>query len=101
MDTSAIARSDFATRLYDKLASTQAGKNLFLSPLSIRVALAMCAVGARGETRRVMADLIGAPESVEEQNRQYARLLKAVYGDGQRPFHLVMANALWGQQGYH
>ncbi len=101
MDTSVTARSDFATRLYDKLAGTQAGKNLFLSPFSIRVALAMCAVGARGETRKVMADLIGAPESIEEQNRQYARLLKSVNGEGERPFQLVTANALWGQHGYH
>ena len=101
MDTAETVRSDFATRLYDKLAGTQAGKNLFLSPFSIRVALAMCAVGARGETRRVMADLIGAPESVDEQNRQYAELLKSVNGEGERPFQLVTANALWGQQGYH
>jgi serpin B len=101
MDTSATARSDFAARLYDKLAGNHPGKNLFLSPFSIRVALAMCAVGARGETRRVMADLIGAPESVDEQNRQYARLLKSVQGEGDRPFQLVTANALWGQQGYH
>ena len=48
-----------------------------------------------------MADLIGAPESVEEQNRQYAALLKSVNGEGERPFQLVTANALWGQQGYH
>ena len=61
----------------------------------------MCAVGARGQTRRVLADLIGAPESVEEQNRQYADLLKSVNGEGERPFQLVTANALWGQQGYH
>ena len=101
MDTPTTARSDFASRLYDKLAGTQAGKNLFLSPFSIRVALAMCAVGASGETRRVLADLIGAPESVEEQNRQYADLLKSVNGEGERPFQLVTANALWGQQGYH
>src|SRR4051812_5638591 len=101
MEKSVTARSDFATRLYDKLAGTQAGKNLFLSPFSIRVALTMCAVGARGETRRVMADLIGAPKSVEEQNRLYARLLKSVHGEGDRPFQLVTANALWGQQGYY
>ena len=97
----ALIRNDFATRLYDKLAGTQAGKNLFLSPFSIQVALAMCAVGARGQTRRVMAELIGSPESVEEQNRQYADLLKSVNGEGERPFQLVTANALWGQQGYH
>jgi serpin B len=101
MDTPTTARSDFASRLYDKLATTQAGENLFLSPFSIRVALAMCAVGARGETRRVLADLLGAPESVEEQNRHFARLLKSVQGKGDRPFQLVTANALWGQQGYH
>src|SRR5262245_34631017 len=100
MDTTTTARNTFAARLYDKLASTQAGKNLFLSPFSIQVALAMTAVGAKGETRRVMADLIGAPESVEEQNRQYARLLKSIHGEGERPFQLVTANALWGQQDY-
>jgi serpin B len=101
MSSAGAGRSDFATRLYDKLARTRAGDNLFLSPFSIRVALAMCAVGARGETRRVLAELIGAPESVEEQNRQYAMLLKSVQGEGDRPFQLVTANALWGQQGCH
>ena len=49
MDTEATVRSNFATRLYDKLAGTQGSNNLFLSPFSIQVALAMCAVGARGK----------------------------------------------------
>src|SRR5271155_5390691 len=101
MDSPSTARSDFAARMYDKLAGTHVGKNLFLSPFSIRVALAMCAVGARGETRRVLADLIGAPQSVDEQNRQYAELLKSVNTEGERPFQLFTANALWGQHGYH
>jgi serpin B len=101
MATAATFRSDFAARLYDQLAGTQAGKNLFLSSFSIQVALAMTAVGAKGETRKVMADLIGAPESVEEQNRQYAELLKSVNAEGDRPFQLATANALWGQRGYH
>jgi hypothetical protein len=91
----------FATRLYQKLTDHEAGKNLFLSPFSIQVALAMCAAGARGETRRVLAALLDAPENVEEQNRQYAALLQSVYGDGRRPFHLLTANALWGQQDDH
>jgi serine protease inhibitor len=95
------AKSDFATRLYDELAGTHTGKNLFLSPFSIQVALAMCAVGGKGETRHELIDLIGAPENVDEQNRQYGALLKAVCGEDQRPFQLVTANALWGQHGYH
>ena len=92
---------DFATRLYAKLAATRKGENLFLSPFSIRVALAMCAVGAKGKTRKVLTDLIGAPASVEEQNREYAQQLKSIHGEGERPFELTTANALWGQQGYH
>ncbi len=101
MNTAKTARTDFATRLYGKLAESEAAKNLFLSPFSIQVALAMTAVGAKGETRRVMAELIGAPESVEDQNHQYAALLKSVNGDGERPFQLITANALWGQQDHH
>jgi serpin B len=101
MDTTTTARNSFATRLYEKLSGTQAGKNLFLSPFSIQVALAMTAVGAKGETRQDFIDLLGIPESVDEQNRQFARLLQSVHSDGQRPFQLVTANALWGQKGYH
>jgi serpin B len=101
MDTTTTARNTFVARLYEKLAGIQAGENLFLSPFSIQVALAMCAVGAKGETRQELTDLIGAPESVEEQNRQYAPLLKSIHGEGERPFQLVTANALWGQRGYH
>lgn len=100
MGEQTTAQSAFATRLFDKLASTQAGKSLFLSPFSIRVALAMTAVGAKGETRQELIDLIGAPESVDEQNQQFARLLQSVHGDGKRPFELTTANALWGQKGY-
>jgi serpin B len=100
MTTAAISPNDFATRLGHRLAQTQAGKDLFLSPFSVQVALAMCAVGARGQTRKVLTDLIGAPESVEEQNRKYAEMIGTVMGAGDRPFELDTANALWGQRGF-
>jgi len=93
MGTRAASQS-FATRLHRKLSATETGKNLFFSPLSIQIALAMTAVGAKGETRRVLADLIGAPDSIDEQNRRYAKLLKSLYGDSKQPFQLVTANAL-------
>jgi serpin B len=100
MNATEIARTAFANRLYAKLACNQTGQNLFLSPFSIRVALAMCAAGARCLTRRVLADLIGEPESVDEQNQRYARLLASISGDG-NSFQLITANALWGQEGSH
>ena len=55
--------------------------------------------GCKGNTRQELVDLIGAPDSIEEQNQQFARLLQSVYDDGKRPFELAMANALWGQKG--
>jgi serpin B len=100
MTTAPTVRTDFATRLYDKLARTQAGMDLFLSPFSIQVALAMCAAGAKGQTRRVLAELIGAPVSVADQNRQYAAWLGSVNGAGAQDVQLATANALWVQQGY-
>jgi hypothetical protein len=36
MNTTGTARNDFATRLYDELAGTHSGKNLFFSPSASR-----------------------------------------------------------------
>src|SRR5438128_1292383 len=96
MNPTATLGADFAAGLYDRLASTRAGKDLVLSPFSIQVALAMTAAGAKGETRKAMADLIGAPNSVAD--RQYAEWIKAVHGANDD--QLATANALWVQQGF-
>lgn len=91
---------DFAGRMHNRLAIEKAGENLFFSPFSIQVALAMCARGAAGETRKVMAELLGAPEDNKEQDAAYAELIQHINGDeSERPFQLVTANALWGQDG--
>jgi serpin B len=99
MATALTIHDRFALRLYDQLARTETGKNLLLSPFSIEVALAMCAVGARGDTRTALTEMLDAPAQVEEQNRYYAQLLRTVNGEGERPFQLSTANALWCQQG--
>jgi len=100
MNAVQTTRADFAARLYDRAARTAADGNLFLSPFSVQTALAMCAAGAQGETRKVMADLIGAPVDVQEQNRQYAARHKALNSVGGNDVQLTVANALWGQNGY-
>src|SRR5262245_40971843 len=100
MPATTILSREFADRLFHKLSAVQTDANLFLSPFSIQVALAMCAVGARGETRNALAALIGASDSIEEQNEQYGALLRSINDDGTRPFELVSANALWGQRGF-
>ena len=100
--TKTATKPEFATRLYNRLAIEKAGENLFLSPFSIQVALAMCGRGAKGETRKAMADLVDAPLDLKEQDTVYKNLIASVNGDGsERPYQLVTANALWGQEDYN
>jgi serpin B len=99
MKTASAVRGDFASRLYNALAAADPARNLFLSPFSVQMALAMCAAGARGETRRVLADLLGAPLDVAEQNRQFAARLATLQSAGNSNVSLTIANALWVQKG--
>jgi serpin B len=96
----ATLSSSLATRLYNQLTGQGTDQNLFFSPFSIQVALAMCAVGAKGETRDALIDLIGAPGDLNEQNQQYADLLLSICSDGSQPTTLVTANAVWAQKDY-
>jgi serpin B len=60
----------------------------------------MVAAGAKAETRRALADLIGAGDDIAEQNRQYADWITAVHDEKDRDGQLLAtANALWGQHG--
>ncbi len=99
MTTTPAVRGDFAARLHDALAAARPASDLFLSPFSVQTALAMVAAGAKGETRRVLADLIGAPLDVAEQNRQYAALLESASRAGDSHVQWTVANSLWVQQG--
>jgi hypothetical protein len=58
MDPPTTTRSDFPTRLHDELAGTLAGKNLFLSPFSIRVAHRLDERPGRGGYRRGRGGLL-------------------------------------------
>jgi serine protease inhibitor len=57
------ANGDFAFDLYGQLAKAKADKNLFFSPYSLSVALAMAAEGARGETAEQMGKALRFPEA--------------------------------------
>jgi serine protease inhibitor len=58
------ANDDFGLDLYRQLAKENAGKNLFFSPYSMSVALAMTAEGARGETALQMGKTLRFPASL-------------------------------------
>lgn len=56
----AVAYTDFAVRLFQECARSQAEGNVLVSPLSVINALAMTANGAEGETLEQMEQLFGA-----------------------------------------
>jgi serpin B len=97
--------SDFAFALYQALREQEG--NLFYSPHSISVALAMTYAGARGETAQQMADTLNF---ILEQERlhpafnwldiELASRGEGAQGKDSEGFRLNIVNAIWGQKDY-
>lgn len=100
--------SDFAFNLYQVLREEQG--NLFYSPHSISLALAMTYAGARGETEQQMADTLHftLPQShlhpafnALDLDLEMARRGEGAQGKDDKGFRLNIVNAIWGQKNYH
>jgi serpin B len=96
------ANNAFALDLYRQLAG-QAG-NLFFSPYSTESALAMTFDGARGQTADELAKVLRLPGAPDTINAGFGALIGELDTSGapaqRTPYQLVVANALWGQEGY-
>ena len=93
----------FALDLYQSLRTSDG--NLFYSPYSISLALAMTYGGARGETEAQMADVLHFDLSQADLHAALNRLdltlmqsTDAEDEDEQQPMQLNIANAVWAQQ---
>ncbi len=96
----AEAGNRFAVDLYRQLDKEQSG-NLFFSPGSISVALAMTMAGARGRTEAEMAEVLHLAGNREAIGAAYGKLLRQWNEDDRdRGYQLRVANRLWGQRGY-
>ncbi|MFN2229513.1 MAG: serpin family protein [Anaerolineae bacterium] len=99
------ANAAFALELYQVLRKDH--ENLFYSPYSISVALALAYAGARGETEQQMADAMHYTLSQERLHAAFNALDQALASRGEgamgkdgQAFQLHVANAIWGQQDY-
>jgi len=97
--------SEFALDLYRKLSEEEG--NVFYSPFSISMALAMTYAGARGETEQQMADTLKFILSQEDLHPAFNALDRELAGRGEgaagkdgEGFRLNIVNAIWGQQDY-
>jgi len=103
LDTLVAGNTRFALDLYQALRHE--GANLFFSPYSISLALAMTYAGALGDTEAQMAQALHFTLEQEFLHQAFDALdlelsaLSDAPTDGGR-FQLDIANALWGQSGW-
>ena len=87
----------FGDALYDQVRG-EAG-NLFMSPLSVRVALAMTYGGAAGQTATQMAGALKLEGSAEQVHGSMAALQEELEDAASGDQLLAIANRLWGRGG--
>lgn len=95
------AYTHFGFRLFAELAGKEPGKNVFISPASVSIALAMTYNGAAGKTRQAMAHTLGIEKlKPEEVNQANAALLRT-YLESIPQVQLRIANSLWVNKTIH
>lgn len=93
------ANQQFALNIYQALGNHASEENVFISPLSISLALAMTYNGADGETKENMANILQLDGmTVEEVNKGYATLEKIINASDPN-VELSIANSLWSREG--
>jgi len=88
-------QSQFAFDLFNKIAATDFGDNIFISPLSAMLALAMTYNGAEGETKTAMADALKFKPAEYENINQYLGELIASLNKADSAVELNLANSIW------
>ncbi|MBD2094044.1 serpin family protein [Trichocoleus sp. FACHB-591] len=88
------ANNRFGFKLFLELLKQQPNQNIFVSPLSISIALSMLYNGAVGQTQAEMAIALGLQNmSVQEVNQANAELIKQL--ESLADVQVAIANSLW------
>jgi len=93
------ANAKFALALYRYQTSATTG-NMFMSPLSISVAMAMTHLGARNNTKSQMNEILHFDEVEEDQLHPSFSEIRLAFNRPDQPFKLHIANKLFGEQSY-
>jgi serine protease inhibitor len=92
--------NNFAFRSFEKLSVDEATSNLFISPLSISMALAMTYNGADGQTKEAMRQTLGFEGLTDSEINQSFKDLAALLQGIDRKVTFTTANSLWHDRNY-
>ncbi len=93
------ANNEFGFKLFSGIVKEDFGDNIFISPFSASVALAMTYNGARGETQEGMANALSIENiNTNELNKSYQNL-KKVLEESDPKVKLTISNSLWAKKG--
>jgi serpin B len=89
------ANTKLAFDIFKKLLIEDMNKNIFISPLSISIALAMTYNGAEGTTKDAMAKTLNFGNmTLEEINQEYSDLIESLENVDQA-VKLLIGNSVW------
>jgi serpin B len=92
------SNTQFSFELLNELHKQEGGKNIFISPLSVSIALTMTYNGAAGETQRAMADTLNLEGlNLEEINQSNAALRNDILSPAEK-VEISVANSIWAHQ---
>lgn len=92
------ANNDFGFRLLKELMSGRPKENVFVSPVSIQLALQMTYMGTKGETKRQIAEALSLVGLTKEEIAQYSHHLLARLDGFSGEIDLSVANSIWTQK---
>ena len=93
------ASTRFGFKLFSELQKQEKDKNIFISPSSVAIALAMTYNGASGTTQQAMAKALEIQGMSLSEVNQGSAALQALLANPDPKVQLTIANALWAKKG--
>ncbi len=93
------ANTKFGFKLFSEILKQDSGKNVFVSPVSVAIALSMAYNGASGQTQQAMAQTLELQGMSLESINQANAALRATLENPESQVQMAIANSLWAKQG--
>lgn len=98
-DKLVAANTRFGFKLFSEIFKENSNQNIFVSPTSVAIALAMTYNGADGSTRQAMAQTLELQGMSLDEINQAQQALSQILENPDPKVKLSIANSLWAREG--